>query len=176
MKIFNWLLLFILASIGLSSCSVHEVKTDPSSDKVGATIVKIRPLMAWLVGMRSELKENGIESLKSMEVINSEDLELSARYAAEVDEEVRKKKLESVMKVRDEEDDVDIFVHLLPKKESMADALVIKVKEPEELTIVKIKGRINFAKMMENMEKEEGDALSKSGKHKRINLGIVSID
>ncbi len=164
--------LLVLASLGLSSCSVHQVKKN-STGEAGATIVKISPFMAWLVGMKSELKENGIESLKGIEVITTQDPGLSAKYAAEVDEEVGKKKLESAMKVRDEEAEVDMFVRPVPHKESLADALIIKVQESEELTIVKIRGRINFAKMIANMEKEEGD---NKGKKKRIKLGIVTID
>lgn len=166
MKKYKFLSLLILAAVSLASCSVHEVKSKGNSEDVGATVVKIRSFMAWQISMRSDLRENGIEKLSSMEVINAEDPSLAAKYSAEIDEEVAKKKMESALTVRDEEDNVDIFIVPEPKKEGLAKAMVIKVQEPDELTIVKLRGRFNFNKMIGNMENYENQG---DGKGKKKN-------
>lgn len=169
MKKYKFLPLLILAVVSLSSCLVHEVKSKGNSENVGATVVKVRPFMAWLISMKSDLRKNGIEKLSSMEVINAQDSSLMAKYSAKIDKDLAEKKMESALTVRDEGDNVDIFVSPMQKRDGVANAMVIKVQEPGELTIVKLRGRFNFAKIIDNMEDEKG-------KGKKLNLGIISVD
>lgn len=162
-KIFKIVSSVLMIAVGLSSCSIRESKG--YSGGKDATVIKISPFMAGIISQKKQLRQNGIR-LSGLEIITSENPALDDSFAAKIDEYINEMKMENVLETRDNEDIVDIYAHPIPDKEGKADAMVIKIREPKGLTIMKMRGKFDFAKMIKNLEeqKEEG---------KELDLGII---
>lgn len=150
------IMLALVALIGTQSCIAQSKFFKEAASVEGVTSVYISPLLLKLGGSETKVGhglDEAIKELTAFEIITTEDNCKDIRKVAEL---CRKKiadlKCDVLMEVNEEDENFKIYANV-PEGSEYADLLMIEDDEPEEYTLIYVKGKIDLAKIMKNQSR-----------------------
>jgi hypothetical protein len=169
------ILFYVLFSIGLSTAVFAQSQFDKFEDIEGVTSVivnqKAFSLMSKIGSESDEEYLDLIKNIETLKVFATENKNVAAQMASEVDKYLKTANLEELMRVKDGEDRVNIYVKQ-GKSEDFVRELFMFVKSGDidlgESVIISLTGNIDLkqiSKLTEKMDLPGGEHLEKASKN-----------
>ncbi|MGB5243989.1 MAG: DUF4252 domain-containing protein [Lutimonas sp.] len=169
------ILFYVLFSVGLSTAVFAQSQFDKFEDIEGVTSVivnqKAFSLMSKIGSESDEEYLDLIKNIETLKVFATEDKSVASQMSGEVDKYLKTANLEELMRVKDGDDRVNIYVKQ-GKNEDFVKELFMFVKSGDvdsgESVIISLTGNIDLkqiSKLTEKMDLPGGEHLEKASKN-----------
>jgi len=153
-KILATAIMLMLVLVSATSCRAQKEFSDLAEIE-GVTSIFIGKTMLRMAGgiagdyMKSDDMDfsNAIENLTSVEILTAEKSSAVSKLSPMLESKIKSMNAEQLMEVNEDNEKVVIYSQPYPGDSTLCSSLLIVTREPKEISVVMIKGKINPVKI-----------------------------